>query len=128
MQSFTSVVDPDRPGSHRTKSAVKVILLFVFAAVLATTVWVLPVKQYFYGFLEWIQRLGSWGPVFVAGFYILAAVLFIPGSVLTLGAGFLFGVVIGTLTVWIGANLGACAAFIVGRTIARDWVARKIAW
>ena len=39
------------------------------------------------------QRLGSWGPVFVAGFYVLAAVLLIPGSVLTLGAGFLFGVV-----------------------------------
>ena len=63
----------------------------------------------------------------MACFYILAAVFFIPGSVLTLGAGFLFGVAIGTVTVWIGANLGACAAFIVGRTIARNWVAQKVA-
>ena len=63
----------------------------------------------------------------MAAFYVLACVLFLPGSVLTLGAGFLFGVPVGFLTVWIGANLGACVAFLVGRTIARDWVARKVA-
>ncbi|MCX5873608.1 MAG: VTT domain-containing protein [Deltaproteobacteria bacterium] len=69
---------------------------------------------------------GIWGPIFLAGFYVLAAVLFLPGSALTLGAGFLFGVPVGALTVWVGANLGACAAFLVGRTIARDWVSNKV--
>jgi len=53
--------------------------------------------------------------------------LLLPGSVLTLGAGFLFKIVIGTVTVSIGSTLGACAAFMVGRTIARNWIAGKVA-
>lgn len=77
--------------------------------------------------LEWIQQLGYWGPVFLAAFYVVACVLFLPGSVLTLGAGFLFKVILGTVTVSIGSTLGACAAFLVGRTVGRDWISRKIA-
>jgi len=52
--------------------------------------------------------------------------LLLPGSVLTLGAGFLFGVPVGLLSAWTGATIGACVAFLVGRTQARDWVARKV--
>ena len=33
---------------------------------------------------------------------------------------------VGVATVWVGANLGACAAFLIGRTVARDWVAAKV--
>lgn len=106
---------------------VKLALLILIAAAVALSLFLLPIKQYLLAALEWTQGLGVWGPIFVAGFYIVAAVLFLPGSVLTLGAGFLFGLPAGFLTVWIGANLGACIAFLVGRTIARDWVARKVA-
>ena len=60
-------------------------------------------------------------------FYVVACVLFLPGSILTIGAGFLFKLRSGTVTVSIGATLGACAAFWVGRTVARGWVAKKIA-
>jgi pyruvate/2-oxoglutarate dehydrogenase complex dihydrolipoamide dehydrogenase (E3) component/uncharacterized membrane protein YdjX (TVP38/TMEM64 family) len=104
----------------------KVILLLFIASGLITSLFFLPVKQYVVAVLEWTRDLGFWGPIFLAGFYVLAAVLFLPGSVLTLGAGFLFGVPAGLATVWIGANLGACAAFLVGRTIAREWVAQKV--
>src|SRR5215470_2105199 len=45
--------------------------------------------------LDWIGKLGPWGPVIFVGLYIVATVLFIPGSVLTLGAGALFGVALG---------------------------------
>jgi len=86
----------------------------------------LPVRQYLVDALEWTQSLGAWGPIFVALFYIVACVFLLPGSVLTLGAGFLFGVPVGLLSAWIGATLGACVAFLVGRTLARDWVARKV--
>jgi len=102
------------------------ILLVAFVAILLVSLWLLPAKQYLVGFLEWTSGLGSWGPVFVAGFYVVACLFFLPGSVLTLGAGFLFGVGVGALAVWVGSNLGAWAAFLVGRTIARDWVARKV--
>src|SRR5262249_47294069 len=76
--------------------------------------------------LDWIGKLGPWGPVIFIGIYIVAAVLFIPGSVLTLGAGALFGVLLGSVCVSISATLGATAAFLVGRYLARDAIARKI--
>ena len=77
--------------------------------------------------LDAIQGLGAWGPVIFVLLYIVAAVLFVPGSALTLGAGALFGVGLGSALVSVGATLGATAAFLVGRYLARDWVAKKIA-
>ena len=62
----------------------------------------------------------------MAAFYIVACVLLLPGGILTLAAGFLFGVVTGTITVSVGSTLGASAAFLVGRTFARDWVRKKV--
>jgi uncharacterized membrane protein YdjX (TVP38/TMEM64 family) len=67
------------------------------------------------------------GAIAFIGIYILATVAFFPGSILTLGAGVLFGVVAGSFYVFIGATLGATAAFLVGRYLARNWVAQKIA-
>src|ERR1043165_6710665 len=65
--------------------------------------------------LDWIRHLGPWGPVIFVGLYVVATVLFIPGSVLTLGAGAVFGVALGSFCVSISATLGATAAFLVGR-------------
>src|ERR687896_2526577 len=78
-------------------------------------------------FFAWVQGIGPWGAVLFAAAYVPAAVLFVPGSLLTLGAGFVFGVVKGTLIVSLGSTAGAAAAFIVGRRIARDWVGRRLA-
>jgi len=57
---------------------------------------------------------------------VAATVLFLPGSILTLGAGVVFGVVKGALIVSVSATLGATATFLVGRYVARDAIARKI--
>src|SRR5438093_579170 len=76
--------------------------------------------------LDWIGKLGPWGPLISAGIYGVATVLFVPGSVLTLGAGAVFGVALGSVCVSISATLGATAAFLVGRYLARDAIARKI--
>jgi len=76
--------------------------------------------------LEWVSGLGMWGPVIFIMIYIVACVLFIPGTILTLGAGVIFGVVKGAVIVSISATLGATAAFLVGRYLARGWVAKKI--
>src|SRR6266702_928838 len=76
--------------------------------------------------LDWIGKLGPWGPVIFIGLYVVATVLFVPGSVLTLGAGAVFGVVLGSVCVSISATLGATAAFLVGRYLARDAIARKV--
>ncbi len=76
--------------------------------------------------LSWIDSLGSLGAIAFIVLYILATVALIPGSIFTLGAGVVFGVVFGSLYVFIGATLGAIAAFLVGRYLARGWVSQKI--
>ncbi len=77
--------------------------------------------------LEWIESLGSIGAIAFIGIYIIATIAFLPAFILTLGAGVLFGVLWGSVYVFIGATLGAIAAFLVGRYLVRDWVAKKIA-
>lgn len=76
--------------------------------------------------LEWISGLGLFGPVIFIIIYIIACVVLVPGSILTLGAGFVFGVVKGTVIVSVAATLGATCAFLMGRYVARDWVSKKI--
>jgi uncharacterized membrane protein YdjX (TVP38/TMEM64 family) len=76
--------------------------------------------------LDWVGQLGPWGPVIFTAIYVVATVLFIPGSVLTLGAGAVFGVVWGSVYVSIASTLGATCAFLVGRYLARNAIARKI--
>lgn len=71
-----------------------------------------------------IQDLGWWGPVAFIVTYNLATVLFIPGSVLTLGGGVIFGLWWGSIYVFIAATLGATFAFLIGRYLSRDRVVR----
>lgn len=77
--------------------------------------------------LQYIDRLGVIGAIVFIGIYIVATVAFLPGSVLTLGAGVVFGVVPGSLYVFVGATTGATLAFLTGRYLARDFVARRLA-
>lgn len=77
-------------------------------------------------FAGWVEGLGVAGAaVFVAG-YVAAAVALVPGSLLTLAAGAVFGVMRGTLLVMLGATLGATAAFLVARHLARPAVERRL--
>jgi uncharacterized membrane protein YdjX (TVP38/TMEM64 family) len=78
-------------------------------------------------FADWVKSLGALGPiVFILG-YAVATVAFIPGSALTLAAGFIFGVLKGTIFTLIGATLGASAAFLVARYVARGAIEHRIA-
>jgi uncharacterized membrane protein YdjX (TVP38/TMEM64 family) len=77
--------------------------------------------------LRWIAGLGSTAPLVFVSSYVVACVLFIPGSILTLSAGFLFGVVQGSIYVSVAATLGATVAFLIGRYAARQWVAVRLA-
>jgi uncharacterized membrane protein YdjX (TVP38/TMEM64 family) len=76
--------------------------------------------------LAWIRGLGPWAPIAFIATYCISCVLAIPASILTLGGGFLFGVAWGSVYVIAGAMLGAIASFLVGRYLARDWIAKKI--
>lgn len=98
-------------------------------AVLALALLVLLGRQagaYVIDFATWIQSLGIWGPiVFMLG-YVVATVAFVPGSILTLASGALFGLVYGTLWVAIAATVGSALAFLIARHLARGAIERKL--
>ena len=73
----------------------------------------------------WVRDAGPVAPLLFMLIYALAAVLFFPGSVLTLAGGALFGPVLGTFYNLTGATLGATLAFLIARYLASDWVAAK---
>jgi uncharacterized membrane protein YdjX (TVP38/TMEM64 family) len=114
-------------NQKRKKNITKVIILVIIIIIIIAGIIFLPIKDWLIKSLEWTQELGIWGPAFFVACYILACIFFIPGSVLTIGSGFIFKVIKGSITVSIGSTLGACAAFLVGRTIARKWIASKVA-
>jgi uncharacterized membrane protein YdjX (TVP38/TMEM64 family) len=72
-----------------------------------------------------LQRFGGWAPILFLPLYALATVLFVPGSMLTVAGGALFGPVWGTLWNLTGATLGATLAFVIARYVASDWVAAR---
>jgi uncharacterized membrane protein YdjX (TVP38/TMEM64 family)/rhodanese-related sulfurtransferase len=73
----------------------------------------------------WVRDAGPLAPLLFMLVYAAAAVLFLPGSVLTLAGGALFGPVLGTFYNLTGATLGATLAFLIARYLASDWVAKK---
>ncbi|KAL7251887.1 hypothetical protein ACSBR1_013688 [Camellia fascicularis] len=78
-------------------------------------------------FLLWVkQDLGPWGPLVLVVAYIPLTVLAVPASILTLGGGYLFGLPVGFIADSIGSTAGAAAAFLLGRTIGRSFVASKL--
>jgi uncharacterized membrane protein YdjX (TVP38/TMEM64 family) len=105
----------------------RLILLIAAAVALLVLARALDAGAWLAAALTWIHGLGPVAPLVFLLIYIVACVLLLPGSVLTLGAGAVFGVAYGIVIVWISAILGATAAFLVGRYLVRDWVARKIA-
>jgi pyruvate/2-oxoglutarate dehydrogenase complex dihydrolipoamide dehydrogenase (E3) component/uncharacterized membrane protein YdjX (TVP38/TMEM64 family) len=101
----------------------KAILFAAGLAALAAGVWFLPVRQWFAQFENFVRSLGAFGPILVVLVYVLATLLFVPGSAITVGAGTLFGLKTGFLVVLIGANLGALCSFLLARSFLRDKVA-----
>jgi uncharacterized membrane protein YdjX (TVP38/TMEM64 family) len=108
----------------KTLRGVGLAALLVAAVALVVT---LPIKEYAARFIDAVRDLGPWGPIALAAVYVPACIFFIPGSLLTLGAGFAFGVVRGTLAVSVGSVLGVTAAFLVSRWLARSLVEEKLA-
>jgi uncharacterized membrane protein YdjX (TVP38/TMEM64 family)/rhodanese-related sulfurtransferase len=74
---------------------------------------------------DWLHDAGPAAPLVFMLIYAVGTVLFLPGSVLTLAGGALFGPVLGTFYNLTGATIGATLAFLMARYMASDWVTRK---
>jgi uncharacterized membrane protein YdjX (TVP38/TMEM64 family) len=115
---------PIRMTGARRAWTVAVVLAAGLALVLAAQVG--DARGWLASGVEALAGLGRWGlPLFV-GLYVAATVLLLPAVVLTLGGGAVLGLARGALAVWVGATLGATAAFLIGRYLARGWVERRL--
>jgi uncharacterized membrane protein YdjX (TVP38/TMEM64 family) len=100
-------------------AATRIVVLILFVIALFLAMRFLPVQQWLRSFNDWVGQMGTVGVfVFIIG-YAIATVLLAPGSILTIGAGFAFGLWKGFVAVWAGATLGASLGFLVARYIAR---------
>lgn len=106
--------------------ALRVIALVTFAGCAALAVAFLPLGDWALFIVEWVRGAGLVGVLVFALCYVAAAALLLPASVLTLGAGFVYGPVVGVLVVSPVSILAASVAFLLARTIARAWVSRRV--
>ncbi len=110
---------------NAVKKWVPLIVLIVLLAVAAITL--LPIDSFAKATINWIKGLGYWGYFIFFLTYALFTVLFLPGFILTVGAGAIFGLLGGFIVVSLGSTLGACLAFLTGRFFARGLIEQKVA-
>ena len=109
-------------AKHAKSSLERVIALLAIIIALFLAMRFLPVQQWLRSFNDWVSHMGGVGVFVFIVVYAVATVLLAPGSILTIGAGFAFGLWKGFRAVSAGATLGAALAFLVARFIARDKV------
>ena len=116
------------PAGRGTGTRWKAALKVVVAVAALAGLWFLgrELGGYVPRFASWVESLGIWGPLVFVGGYAAATVAFIPGSLLTLAAGAIFGLLYGTVWVFLGATLGSALAFLVARYVARGAVERRL--
>jgi uncharacterized membrane protein YdjX (TVP38/TMEM64 family) len=120
-------MQPERsPLNSKLNSRLKLILGIVLLVALAIAIKVFNVQALLQNALLWVKSLGVYGAIAFILLYNIATVLLIPGSLLTLGGGAIFGLMQGSIYVFIAATLGATFAFLIGRYLSRDWVAKQI--
>jgi len=122
-------VTAEKPGSETSRGS-RVQTWLKLAVVLLVIVGLFVLGRfagpYLETFKEWVKGLGPLAPtVFILG-YIVATVAFLPGAILTAAAGAIFGLLWGTVYVFIGATIGACSAFLIARYFARGWVETQV--
>ena len=86
----------------------------------------LPTKSALGVLQNWIEGLGIWGPLALGLLYIVGALLFVPGTVLTLAAGAIFGLGWGMVIVSLASTTAAALAFLIARYVAREKVRRQV--
>ncbi len=108
---------------HMTNRTQTIIKWFCVVVMLGSVMWAmraLPTKELTESLQAWIETLGIWGPVVFGLIYVVATVCFVPGLILTIAAGAIFGLLTGFITVSISSVIGAACAFMISRYLARS--------
>jgi uncharacterized membrane protein YdjX (TVP38/TMEM64 family) len=112
-------------GAVPTRGGVKRPALWILGGLLVVLfglgIVLLPLGEWGQSLTTWFERLGAAGPIAFGLAYMLAAILLIPVWPLSITGGLVFGSW-GFVIVPIAATLGACAAFLISRYLARGRV------
>lgn len=119
---MSDVASNDEKRGSVLKKAWKPILLLAVIIGLMVLARFLGLGEKLESVKVWIEGLGAWGPVAFILVYIVSTVVMIPGTALTLGAGALFGSVMGVIYVSIASTIGASCCFLIARYLARNSV------
>jgi uncharacterized membrane protein YdjX (TVP38/TMEM64 family) len=115
-------------SKNRSQAVIKVLILLVFIVLAIIVVRFTPVRNYLTADAlgNFLDAVGFWAPLVFIMIYAVGVCLFLPGTLLTgLGAA-IFGAYWGFVYVWFGAMAGASAAFLIGRTLGREFSASLI--
>lgn len=114
----------------------KAIVFVLFAAAMLALPFFVDLSVARTAIVARLQAFGGWGLVLLSASYVIACVLMLPGSILTIGAGALAAVLwpgqaltalaFGVAAVSIGSVCGATAAFLLGRGLFRDAIAARL--
>jgi len=109
------------------KPYIQLIAAIVALAAIVLVFRLLPIAAWLTSFQAWVRHLGALGYVVYALMYAVCVAALVPASLLTIGAGAIFGVAGGTIVVVAGATLGAMLSFFLARTVLRKKVEQMIA-
>jgi uncharacterized membrane protein YdjX (TVP38/TMEM64 family) len=114
--------------NHRRRAILKasILVAFVIGAILLVSF--TPIKQYLTADIlgRYFDRVGIWAPLIFILIYAAGVCLFVPGTLLTGVGAAIFGPYWGFVVVWAGAMIGASVAFIIGRTLGREFAASLV--
>jgi uncharacterized membrane protein YdjX (TVP38/TMEM64 family) len=116
------------PNTSKSKAIMKAGVLVLFVAAAIVLVRFTPVKNYLtaQALGEFLDTAGIWAPLVFMIIYAVGVCLFVPGTLLTGIGAAIFGPYWGFLYVWVGAMFGSAAAFVIGRTLGREFAAGLI--
>lgn len=104
----------------------RAVMLGTAVASVAVLAWWLPFGSWAVARAEWLRAQGAMGmALFIVG-YVVAELLLVPGSLLTLAAGFAYGPVVGMFVAVPASVLAATVSFLVARTVLREWIRVRV--
>jgi len=117
-----------QPPKNRKKAAIKALILVLFTGVAIYAIRFTPVRNLFKqnDLGDFLRTAGFWAPLIFVFVYAGGVCLYVPGTLLTALGAAIFGAYWGFLYVWVGAMVGASAAFWIGRTLGREFAASLI--
>jgi len=131
--------EPGPPEQSRKEKIITWVKIGIFIAIILFLIIFIAVEsemvgEWLEGFLTWVEDSGVLGMFVFMLVYVVATVCFVPGLILTLGAGFIFttvygtglGIFIGTVVVFVGATIGSICAFLLGRYVFRESLQAKV--